>query len=123
MTGTATSVRTTEFGLVRTGVAFAVLAGAIAVVLPFLNALVVALAAISLAGAMRPGPSRPTANVGRVGVRRWFIGASVVAGVVLFVALPPPWSEGRGIVLGAALVPLIAAAGPGSRSGRAGGGR
>jgi hypothetical protein len=116
MTGSTESTRWTEFGLVRTGVAFTMLAGAVAVVLPFLNALVVALAAISLAGAVRPGATGRAATAHRVRILRWFAGASVVAGAVVFVALPAPWSDGRGLALGAALLPLLAAISPVSRS-------
>jgi hypothetical protein len=121
MTAAVASVRWTEFGLVRTGVVFTILAGTVAVVLPFLNALVVALAAITLAGAVRPGPSRPAAKVQHVRLLQWFAGVSVVVGAALFVTLPAPWFAGRGIVLGVSLIPLLAAIGPGARSDAVGG--
>jgi hypothetical protein len=98
----------TEFGLVRTAVAFTLLAGAVAVALPFLNALVVALAAIAIAGAARSRWSRRDARPRRDRWLRWIAAASVVVGGVLFVALPVPWSVGRGLVLGVALLPAAA---------------
>jgi hypothetical protein len=109
MTSEASTGRWGEFGVVRTAVAFTVLAGAVAVVLPFLNALVVALAAIALAGTVRSGPPGPKVDPGRRRLLRWSAGASVAAGVLLFVTLPAPWSAGRGLALGAALLPLAAA--------------
>jgi hypothetical protein len=104
MMGEAGADRWSELGVVRLAVAFTLLAGAVAVVLPFLNALVVALAAIALAGTARSGRSRS----GRVRgpLARWGAGISVAAGGFLFVALPAPWSLVRGLVLGAALLPL-----------------
>jgi hypothetical protein len=108
MTGNTSSVVGADVGVVRTAVAFTVLAGAVAMVLPFLNALVVALAAISIAGAVRSGVPSPAADPPRGPWVRWLAAGSLAAGAVLFVGLPSPWSVGRGLVLGAALLPLVA---------------
>jgi hypothetical protein len=111
------------FGLVRTAVAFTVLAGAVAVVLPFLNALVVALTAICIAGAARPGDPNPDTAPPRRRWGWWGAGASVAFGALLFAILPAPWSLGRGLVLGASLLPLAAVVGWSPRARGAGGTR
>lgn len=112
-----------DLGLVRTSVAFTLLAAALAIALPFLNALVVALAAISLAGSARPGSLRwSTASV-RLRLLEVAAGASFVGGGLLFVTLPLPWSSVRGLVLGASLLPLAAVAGRPSDRPAAGGPR
>ncbi len=122
MTRGASFGRWAEFEVVRPAVAFTVLAGALAVLLPFLNALVAALAAIAVAGAVRPGP-RPPDGPGRRRAARWSTGAIVAAGAVLFVTLPAPWSIGRGVVLAVATLPLVlvargpSAGGPGRGGG------
>jgi len=108
MTARPSIGRWSDLGLVRTAVAFTLLAGLIAVALPFLNALVVALATIALAGATRTGATGRADVPLRHRVLRWAAGAAVVVGAVLFVVLPTPWSVGRGLFLAASLVPLAA---------------
>ena len=110
MTGVVGAGRRPEFGLVRSAVAFTLLAGAVAVVVPFLSALVVALAAISLAGTARPGSLRLAPARVRRALEGCVVVTSVAIGGLLFVVLPVPWSIGRGLVLGASLLPLAALA-------------
>jgi hypothetical protein len=119
MNGRTIESRWAEFGLVRTAVAFTLLAGAVAVVLPFLNALVVALTAICIAGAARPGVPAP-ASGSRGRLAGWASGASLTSGALAFALLPAPWSIGRGLVLGASLLPLAVVVGrsPRTRSAR-----
>jgi hypothetical protein len=119
MNGRTPESRWAEFGLVRTAVVFTLLAGAVAVVLPFLNALVVALTAICIAGAARPGVPAPASGPRRR-LAGWASGASLTSGALAFALLPAPWSIGRGLVLGASLLPLAAVVGrsPRTRSAR-----
>jgi hypothetical protein len=120
MNGRTIESRWAEFGLVRTAVAFTLLAGAVAVVLPFLNALVVALTAICIAGAARPGVPAPATGPPRRRLAGWASGASLASGALAFALLPAPWSIGRGLVLGASLLPMVVVAGksPPTRSAR-----
>ncbi len=111
MTDGAVPGSRSDLGLVRTSIAFTLLAAALAIALPFLNALVVALAAISLAGSARPGSLRWATASLRLRLLEVAAGASFAVGGLLFVALPTPWSSVRGLALGASLLPLAAVAG------------
>jgi len=99
----------TDLDTFPVAVTFAIVAGGLALALPFLNSLAAALAALAAAGyaarrgrtARAPWP-RPSAAV----VVGW---ASGLAGGLSFLLLPDPWSTARGLALGLSLVPLVRA--------------
>ncbi|HTW77562.1 MAG TPA: hypothetical protein VMG14_07375 [Thermoplasmata archaeon] len=95
-----------EFDPFSIAVGFAVLAGALAVLLPFLDSLTVTLAALAAAAwAWRRRRSVPTDAL-RPTALEWLGWGCVGLGAGAFVLCPPPWSVARGFLLGASLVPL-----------------
>jgi hypothetical protein len=90
----------------RAAVGFSVLSGALALALPFLTSLCVALVAIAVAAWVwerPPSMLRPATGTRRALGVAWGL---AVAGAAAFALLPTPWSEGRGLALGLGLVPL-----------------
>jgi hypothetical protein len=105
---------TVDFSAVPVAVGLALIAGALAMEAPFLNSLVLALAALALAGAFVERRGRYLPGDPRRAVPR--IAAVAGAGLVAFFLLPPPVAVGRGLVLALSLLPLWLADGRFPRS-------
>ncbi len=95
-----------EFDPFHGAVGFGVLSGAAAVVLPFLDSLTLALAAIALAAWVGRRPPRAPGARRRPGFRATCGGVCAGVGFVAFWGLSGPWSSVRGLALGLSLVPL-----------------
>jgi hypothetical protein len=86
-------------------IGFALLAGLLALGLPSLDSLCLALASLAGAGwAMQRNryPGRRSLGAGRGAIAA----ATVAAGAGFFLVAPGPWAIGRGLVLAASLLPL-----------------
>jgi hypothetical protein len=90
----------------RVAVAFALLSGVLAIMLPFLGSLTVALAAIAVAGWVWERPRRRAAVGPESRVELGLGWCAASAGAIAFVLLPPPWAVGRGLVLAVGMLPL-----------------
>lgn len=93
-----------EFDTFRTAVVLGWVSAALALALPFLTSLVVALAGLAGAGWVS-GRARGNfpARSGARAVGGWL---SVAGGIVGFVVLSAPWSAARGLCLAVAFLPL-----------------
>lgn len=95
-----------EFDTFRVAVGFAIIAGALGVVLPYLDSLAGALAALAAAG-WAAGHARERSAGGR-----WFgpaeaVGLGAVAlGALAFFLLPGSFALARGLVLGLSWLPM-----------------
>jgi hypothetical protein len=89
----------------RTAVAFAVISGALALIIPWLGSLTAALAALAIASWVRqhpiPASPRVTDRAGAV-----VAVACGAVGTTAFLFLPSPWSIARALLLGLSLLPL-----------------
>ena len=97
---------TPEFDAFRVAVGFGVLSGAAALVLPFLDSLTLALAAIALAAWVWRRSPRPLGGRHRPGLSAAVGWACAATGFGVFWGLPAPLSSIRGLLLGLSLVPL-----------------
>ncbi len=95
-----------EFDAFRVAVGFGVLSGAAALVLPFLDSLTLALAAIALAAWVWRRSPRPLGVRHRPWLRAAGGWACAALGFGAFWGLSAPLSSIRGLVLGLSLVPL-----------------
>ncbi|HTZ61364.1 MAG TPA: hypothetical protein VMC82_01795 [Thermoplasmata archaeon] len=89
----------------RTALALGLVVGALAILLPYLDSLVVALVALAIAGwasRHRPGAAAPAP----LGVGTMVAWLSVGAGAVAFALAPSPWTPVRALGLAASLLPL-----------------
>jgi hypothetical protein len=90
----------------RVAIGFALLSGALAIVLPFLGSLTVALAAIAVAGWAWGRPRRRAAVGPGTRMEIGLGWCAATAGAVAFALLPPPWAVGRGLALALGMIPL-----------------
>lgn len=95
-----------EFDTFRVAVALAIIAGALGIVAPYLDALAAALAALAAAG-WAAGRARDRAGgPARAGAGRFAGGVCVLLGAAGFFLLPPPLAVARGLLLGLSWLPL-----------------
>jgi hypothetical protein len=99
-------LRTMEFDTFSASVGLAWIAGGLALVVPFLDSLVAALAALAVAGWVvdhRHGRTGAAARGPLAGGLPW---SALAVGVSAFFLLPSPWGTGRGLILALSLLPL-----------------
>lgn len=97
--------RVVELDTFRTAVGLAIVAGALALVAPYLDGLVAALAALAGAGWVATRTHRRTAGTAASGATALAL-AIVGAGVAAFLFLPEPWSSARGLALAGSWLPM-----------------
>jgi hypothetical protein len=91
----------------RAAIGLGLVVGVVALVLPFLNSLSAATAAIAFAMGVRGRNGSAPADSDPSRATAWVVGTSLLGGVAAFVALPLPWSTARGLVLGASFLPWL----------------
>jgi hypothetical protein len=95
-----------EFDPFNVGVGLAVIAGGLSLIVPYLDALTAALAALACAGWAARHASEVRSRAERVKSLRGAGVLSVSLGAGAFFLLPGAWAAARGIALGLSLVPL-----------------
>jgi hypothetical protein len=105
MTSSLTAAATWGFETFGTAVGLALIAGAVAVALPWLNSLVAALVALALAAWSSRATSGTVPPIALTPSAVGIAGALGTAGIV-FLAAPAPLGAWRGLVLALGVVPL-----------------
>jgi uncharacterized membrane protein HdeD (DUF308 family) len=107
VSGAAPPPGSSPFETFQLAVILGVVVGTVAVVLPLMNVLAAATAAIAFAAGVRGTTRTLRARWFPEGLGPWAAGTSVVGGVAGFVLLPAPWSVARGLVLTVSFVPWL----------------